>query len=122
MNRNVLSILALSLVCISSGLAAEPSSEQAKAIAEIKKLGGNVTIDEKSPGKPVVRVGLVGSAVTDAGLEHVERLTQLQELDLWSTEVTDAGLEHLKKLAQLRTLDLSMTKRVDDAGLEHLKG
>ena len=36
--------------------AAEPKADQAKAIAEIEKLGGKVTVDEKSPGKPVISV------------------------------------------------------------------
>ena len=34
--------------------AADPKAEEAKAIAEIEELGGTVTRDEKSPGKPVV--------------------------------------------------------------------
>jgi hypothetical protein len=33
--------------------AAEMNSEQAKAIAEIEKIGGKVTVDEKNPDKPV---------------------------------------------------------------------
>ena len=45
--------------------------------------------------------------MTDAGLEHLKGLSQLQRLDLASTQVTDAGLEHLKGLTQLQTLDLA---------------
>ena len=37
----------------------ELNADQAKAIAEIEKLGGKVTVDEKSPGKPVMAVDLV---------------------------------------------------------------
>ena len=47
--------LALSLAPILCW-ATEPNADQAKAIAEIEKLGGKVTVDEKSPGKPIVRV------------------------------------------------------------------
>ena len=55
MNRIILSVLMLGLslapvLC----WAAEPNADQAKAIAEIEKLGGTVTVDEKSPDKPVV--------------------------------------------------------------------
>jgi hypothetical protein len=59
--------------------------------------------------------------VTDAGLEHLRGLPRLRELDLGGTKVTDAGLEHLKELRQLEKLDLYDTG-ITDAGLEHLKG
>ena len=52
MNR-ILLLLALSLAPVLCW-AAEPNADQAKAIAEIEKLGGKVTIDEKRPGKPVI--------------------------------------------------------------------
>ena len=57
MTRIPLSLLtlALSLAPILCW-AAEPNADQAKAIAEIEKLGGKVTVDEKSPGKPVISV------------------------------------------------------------------
>ena len=44
--------------------------------------------------------------MTDAGLEHLKGLTQLQSLCLGNTKVTDAGLEHLKGLTQLQSLHL----------------
>jgi hypothetical protein len=53
-------------------------------------------------------------------LEHLERLTQLQRLELEDTQVTDAGLKHLEGLTQLHYLSLSGTQ-VTDAGREHLK-
>jgi len=59
--------------------------------------------------------------VTDAGLEHLTGLHQLEKLELYDTGITDAGLGHLKELRQLRELGLSGTE-VTDAGLEHLKG
>jgi hypothetical protein len=65
-------------------------------------------------------LSLYRTRVTDAGLEHLKRLSQLQELDLGNTQVTDAGLEHLKGLSQLRSLSLDGTP-VTDAGLERLK-
>ena len=55
--------------------------------------------------------------LSDAGLQHLEGLTQLRGLSLGDTEVSDAGLEHLKGLAQLQSLNLSSTK-VSDAWLE----
>jgi len=87
-------------------------------IAAIKKLGGQVKVDNN---KAVVEVRLGGRQVTDAGLEHLKGLTELQVLNLYVTSITDAGLEHLKGLTNLRSLDLYDTN-VTDAGLEHLKG
>jgi hypothetical protein len=101
--------------------AEEPKTEQELAVAEIKKLGGIVTIDGGSPGKPVTKVDLMNAKCTDADLERLKPLTQIQRLDLHGTQITDAGLEHLKGLAQLQKLDLTRTK-VTGIGLEHLKG
>ena len=60
MNRIValMLVLGLSLAVVASGWAAEVNPEQAKAVAEIEKLGGKVTVDEKSPDKPVIGVDL----------------------------------------------------------------
>jgi len=103
------------------GLTAEPNADQAKAIAEIKKLGGKFTVDEKSPGRPVISVDLHHTKLTDAGLEHLKGLRQLLILDLGGTKVTNAGLATIKGLTQLGALDLGATQ-VSDVGLEHLKG
>jgi Leucine-rich repeat (LRR) protein len=100
-------------------LVAEPNTDEAKPIAEIEKLGGKVTVNEKSPGKPVIEVNLMNVKVTDAGLEHLKGLTQLRSLNLAGTNVV--GLANLKGLTQLRSLDLSRTN-ISDVGLEHLKG
>ena len=71
--------LGLSLASVSSVWAAKPNPEQAKAIAEIEKLGGRVTaIDFKSPDHAVVGVSLYGTKATDQGLEHLKGLTRLQ--------------------------------------------
>ena len=59
---------------------------------------------------PTPRLYLSHTEVTDAGLEHLKLLSQLQTLDLGGTKVTDAGLEHLKDLAQLQSLDLGGTE------------
>ncbi|MHB1037765.1 MAG: leucine-rich repeat domain-containing protein [Pirellulales bacterium] len=102
--------------------AAEPNTDQAKAFAEIEKVGGKLVVDEKSPDKRVLSVDVYGNVkITDAWLACLKGLTQLQTLNLGSTKVTDAGLAHLKALTQLQTLNLGATK-VTDAGLAHLKG
>ncbi len=119
---------------------------QEGAVEEIEKFGGWARYDYEvqqsnrplpSAGPPgpawlrnllgehffatVVDVHLAGTQITDASLERLKRLTQLQTLDLWETKITDAGLEHLEGLTQLQVLDL-WRAHVTDAGLKHLKG
>ena len=48
----------------------------------------------------------MNTKVTDAGLEHLKGLTDLQTLELLHTKVTDAGLEHLEGLTRLRRAGL----------------
>jgi len=62
--------------------AAEPQTEQGRAIAEITKIGGTVTIDEKKPDRPVVKVLLPSALVDDALLERLKGLKQLESLEL----------------------------------------
>jgi hypothetical protein len=65
-----------------------------------------------------------GSGITDAGLKHFEGLHQLRKLEFHhvvGNKITDAGIASLKRLTELRTLDLSETG-LTDAGLKHLAG
>ena len=97
--------------------ATDPEGLQAAAIAAIEKLGGEVGVDDAG----VVRtIDLCDTQITDAGLEHLEELTDLKWLDLSGTQVTDAGLEHLKGLTRLEVLELSGT-HVTDERIEELR-
>jgi len=57
----------------------------------------------------------------DAGLDSVNRLADLRELDLGTSRVTDSGMEHLQGLAGLQVLRLPNTS-ITDAGLKCLQG
>jgi serine/threonine protein kinase/Leucine-rich repeat (LRR) protein len=69
------------------------------------------------------RIGLLRSKqVTDAGLAHLQNLTELESLDLGGARpFTDAGLAHLRGLSNLHDLNLTDTS-LTNAGLPHLKG
>ena len=146
MNRITVPLLTLGLsLAPTLCWAADPNADRARVIAKIKKLGGTVTLDENSPGEPVIEVNLMYARVTSAelanlkglpklqslnimyalatraGLEHFKRLPNLQTLNLMDTQVTDAGLEHSQRIAQSQVANLTQTK-VTDAGLVHLKG
>ena len=147
MNRSVtfLQVLGVWLALVASGWTAEPSIDQATAIAQIEKLGGKVAIDETRPGNPVIWVSFLGPEVTDAhlgslkgltsleslnlvwtrvtdtGLACVKEMTKLQSMNMHGTPITDAALEHFKVLTELEALDLYGTQ-VNGSGLAHLKG
>src|SRR5205807_9451030 len=70
-----------------------------------------VTLNDRRPDRKL----------TDADLQTLAALTDLQVLDLSSTGVTDRGLRYLAPLKKLRTLGLART-RVTDAGLNEIKG
>ena len=59
--------------------------------------------------------------ITDAGLIHLREFVDLQTLSLVCRDVSGDGLKHLKGLTKLEKLDLACTK-VGDGGLEHLEG
>ena len=58
--------------------------------------------------------------LTDAGLENLTELHELQELDLSQSHVTNAGLEHLMGLNRLTWVGLART-HVTDEGIKKLQ-
>ena len=72
-------------------------------------------------GPPLRQLWVCSRQLSDAGLGHLERLHELEDLDLDGCQVTDAGLRHLRGLTHLRRLNLAKT-RVSGTGLEWLRG
>jgi hypothetical protein len=64
---------------------------------------------------------LSGTGITDDGLVNLTRLPRLEFLDISGTAVTDTGLRNLGGLHSLESLDLDGT-RVSDAGVRFLRG
>src|SRR5262245_16800995 len=110
MSRSML--CALVLVFIAPAARADEAED--KAIAVVEKLKGEITRDDKKPGKPVVAVVLVGADVTDASLKELASLKNLAVLHLHKTKVTGAGLKDLGALKNLSELDLFGTKVTDE--------
>lgn len=73
-----------------------------------------------SPNTSIESLYLVSTALDDAGLHQIGRLSSLKTLQLGHTKITDAGLPALDHLANLETLSLSNTA-VTDAGLISLR-
>jgi hypothetical protein len=71
-----------------------------------------------------LRILLLGSiagnsAISDAGLAHLNGLMSLQHLGLRYAPIEGAGLSHLAGLSKLESLSLEGT-RIDDRSLSHL--
>lgn len=66
-------------------------------------------------------VDLGRTEITDAEINYLNGLNNLQILRLHGTTVTDAGLAHLKDFTNLHSLNLEGTS-ITDAGLAHLHG
>ena len=67
------------------------------------------------------RLSIHNSAISDAALAEIAKLTELTELVMFSTKVTPAAMTHVAKLAKLQRLDISGTA-IGDEGLEAIKG
>jgi outer membrane protein assembly factor BamB len=66
------------------------------------------------------KTGFEPQRISDVGLRHLGKLSQLESLNLYGNKVTDAGLVHLEELTELRELDLSLLA-ISDLGLTHLQ-
>ncbi len=64
-------------------------------------------------------LGLRGTRVTGAGMKYLARHPRLEKLDVYSTEVDDLGVAQLVDCQSLIDVGLSMTK-VTDAVFQHL--
>jgi len=114
----------LGLIIVSASLTYANPSTRDRLIADVARLGGTVEFDENLPGRPIVKVDLHGTKVTDSDLTMFEYakndLKELRYLDLRLTRISDEGVARLKNLRQLQTLNLFRT-RLGDKGLAHLR-
>jgi len=69
---------------------------QREAIAEIRRVGGDVTVDNNIHDRPVIAVRLSGSDVSDGTLKWLSGFKMLRSLDLSWANVTDMGSSMLR--------------------------
>ncbi len=120
MNFRTLGVALLLLLGSFYTVTAKVDSKRERAVAEVARLGGTIEFDETISGKPVIKVDLHGTQVTDADLKFLRDLPELRTLDLHLTQIGDASVANLKNLTKLQTLNLFRTQ-LSDNGLAHLK-
>jgi len=62
-----------------------------------------------------LRAVVLNANITDAGLEQLTGLTDLERLDLTQAKITDAGIAQLKNFPQLKTLVLNGTRITNES-------
>ena len=112
----------VTVLCVWLAVTVNRARKQREAVAAIEAVGGLVTYEyqydssdtfsatAKPPGPEWLRelvgeeyfvsvtfVGLQNTQVTDACLEHLKGLTNLETLNLIGTQVTDAGVKNLQQ-------------------------
>jgi uncharacterized protein YjbI with pentapeptide repeats len=112
-------ILSFAVVCGSLALTGCGSSPQDKIASRVEALGGKVDRDSAQPGNPVTAVYLGGKNVTDADLKEIGTLPQLKAIFLTKTKISDAGVEPLFALVELEELNFENTD-IGDATLKNV--
>jgi len=123
MTTKKLCLAALLLLTLAlAGYAAPDPSDRISA--EVARLGGKIEFDENRADRPIVKIDLHSTQVTDSDLSFLNNerkaLKQLSYLDLRLTHIGDAGVHHLRKLTSLQTLNLFRTN-LSDRGLKDLR-
>ena len=116
--------LMMSGVFVSIGFSQEkpaPTDAEKAAMAEIRKVGGQVMELAQNDARLDVAYHLADGKIEDAQLASLKNLPKLAQLNVRGKDITDAGLAHIKDSKGLVRLHLERTK-VTDAGLEQLKG
>jgi hypothetical protein len=111
--------------CRSAEQVSDKEKEIEKAIAEVKKLHGEIKYDLSNPDKPIVEgIYFLGNVddFTDERLEFLKTFTELKYLTLFSTSISDVFMENLSGMKSLEQLNLRANYKITDAGLEQLKG
>lgn len=91
---------------------------QANIARSLEGLGGQVV---RGPDGNIVEVSLARTWATNNDIERVIEIKGLKRLDLSFTYVSDAGIERLQKLPQLEELTLDATEAITDAAVSYLR-
>src|SRR5262249_30720574 len=96
--------------------AAEPPN--ASIAQRIESQGGSIVRDAAGN---IVEVSLARTWATDNDVQRLADLTELRRLDLSLTYVSDSGIESLQKLSKLEDLNLFAAEFITDAAVASLR-
>jgi len=117
-------LLVLPLILATELAEAKTVSAKELVIAEVSRLGGKIEFDENLSSRPITKIDLHGTEVTDVELAFLDNakkdLKQLRYLDLRLTKIGDEGAGRIRNLTGLKTLNLFRTQ-LGDKGLASLK-
>ncbi len=63
----------------------------------------------------------IAGGVTDQGVEHLLKFSQLRKAVLWHSQLTDAGLLRLAELPRLESLDVRFSKSLSKTGIDRFQ-
>ena len=109
-------VLMVAAVMMAAARGAE--APQADTARSIEALGGNVV---RGPDGNIVEVSLARTWASNNDIERVVEIKGLKRLDLSFTYVSDAGIELLQQLPQLDELTLDATEAITDAAASYLR-
>lgn len=117
-------LLLLALIFAAELGEAKTTSTKERLVAEVARLGGTIEFDETLASRPIVKIDLHATQVTDSELallqDAKQELKTLRYLDLRLTKIGNEGIGKLKHLTSLQTLNLFRTQ-LGDKGLAQLK-
>ena len=90
----------------------------ADVVRSLEALGGHVT---RAADGAVVEVSLARTWASDDDVERITEIKTIKRLDLSFTYVTDAGIQHLKELPELEELTLDTVEALTDAAASYLR-
>jgi Leucine-rich repeat (LRR) protein len=96
---------------------ADETAHSATARA-IEALGGHI---DRSPAGAIVGVSLARTWASDDDIERLTQIKTIKRLDLSFSYVTDAGVQHLQDLPELEDLTLDTVEALTDAAASYLR-
>ena len=119
MTNRLRHFLTVACVVMTAGWTARGAEvPQADIARAIEALGGDVV---RGPDGNIVEVSLARTWASDNDIERVVEIKGLKRLDLSFSYVSDAGIEHLQLLQQLEELTLEATEAITDAAASYLR-
>lgn len=107
-----------------AGMKALPRLKALRTLTILSSGGGvsDAGLNELGKMTQLQALSLRHTTLKHEHLQVLGRLKQLESLDLFWTDTTDAGLKELAGLTQLRSLNLGWNYQVTDAGLTAVSG